>query len=346
MAMAFHEDYASREMTDNGAVEYVRKGVVEGTDNPTDAHNFAWSISTLPIILGGTIYGTQVFRREIRVNRIGQESIETEIIYRTPDSSTVIENRESCQIDAGMESIHIGNAISQTRYDTDNSGGVACGADEMLIGVNADKTIEGTDTEVPVEMATFTVWMSPANVGLTFRNAMRSLTGKVNQAAWKDWQIGCVLFDGASYSNTRGELVQVTFRFRIRPQETINLKLDDGTAVGPITKAGWDLTWVKPGQGGTAISDGAGIVGPMFGIHVLYIAQIYARGDFSGITPLVVSYTNWANHTAYVVDDVRKDTAASTLWRCVVEHTSAVAPTTFAQDRTANPTFWIPEWGP
>jgi len=47
----------------------------------------------------------------------------------------------------------------------------------------------------------------------------------------------------------------------------------------------------------------------------------------------------WAISTAYVVGDARGDAADDTLWRCVVAHTSAAAGT-FADDRTANPTYW------
>jgi hypothetical protein len=49
---------------------------------------------------------------------------------------------------------------------------------------------------------------------------------------------------------------------------------------------------------------------------------------------------NWANATAYAAADLAKDTADSTYWVCAVGHTSAAGPTTFAQDRAANPTRW------
>jgi hypothetical protein len=59
------------------------------------------------------------------------------------------------------------------------------------------------------------------------------------------------------------------------------------------------------------------------------------------------SLTNpaWANNTAYAPTDNprrRYDAADGSSWDVNVAHTSAAAPTTFAQDRAAHPTYWIP----
>lgn len=48
----------------------------------------------------------------------------------------------------------------------------------------------------------------------------------------------------------------------------------------------------------------------------------------------------WENSTAYVVGDKVIDTSTSTVYECAVNHTSAPSPTTFAQDRAANPAYW------
>lgn len=48
----------------------------------------------------------------------------------------------------------------------------------------------------------------------------------------------------------------------------------------------------------------------------------------------------WANATAYTIGQVVTDPANGSIWKCNVAHTSAVAPTTFAQDRTAHPSYW------
>lgn len=48
----------------------------------------------------------------------------------------------------------------------------------------------------------------------------------------------------------------------------------------------------------------------------------------------------WANSTAYAVSDTVVDTTTAVIWTCLVAHTSALIPTTFAADRIANPTYW------
>lgn len=48
----------------------------------------------------------------------------------------------------------------------------------------------------------------------------------------------------------------------------------------------------------------------------------------------------WKNSTAYSLGDLVVDVDQNTMWRCQVNHTSA-ATGTFAQDRTAHPTYWL-----
>lgn len=48
----------------------------------------------------------------------------------------------------------------------------------------------------------------------------------------------------------------------------------------------------------------------------------------------------WQNATAYAVGQAVIDPADSTAWSCGIPHTSATAPTLFAQDRTTHPTYW------
>lgn len=48
----------------------------------------------------------------------------------------------------------------------------------------------------------------------------------------------------------------------------------------------------------------------------------------------------WANSTLYRVGNLRIDPDLGTIWTCLVQHTSAAYPTTFATDRTNHLTFW------
>lgn len=48
----------------------------------------------------------------------------------------------------------------------------------------------------------------------------------------------------------------------------------------------------------------------------------------------------WQNSNAYVASDRVVDPDTGTIYTCSVPHTSAATPTTFEEDRVANPTFW------
>lgn len=48
----------------------------------------------------------------------------------------------------------------------------------------------------------------------------------------------------------------------------------------------------------------------------------------------------WANSTVYALSDTVVDTTTAVIYSCLVAHTSALIPTTFAADRLAHPTYW------
>jgi hypothetical protein len=48
----------------------------------------------------------------------------------------------------------------------------------------------------------------------------------------------------------------------------------------------------------------------------------------------------WVNAHAYINGETVIDASDATTWLCILNHTSAAAPTTFAQDRAANPEYW------
>lgn len=52
------------------------------------------------------------------------------------------------------------------------------------------------------------------------------------------------------------------------------------------------------------------------------------------------SIAAWANSTVYGVGQSAVDTSNGAIYTCSVSHTSAASPTTFATDRTNNPTYW------
>jgi hypothetical protein len=68
----------------------------------------------------------------------------------------------------------------------------------------------------------------------------------------------------------------------------------------------------------------------------MHVAPILQRE-----TPYPADITGWQNSHLYdVIGEMARDVTDVTLWKVAVSHTSAVSPTTFQQDRNANPTYW------
>lgn len=53
-----------------------------------------------------------------------------------------------------------------------------------------------------------------------------------------------------------------------------------------------------------------------------------------------LGFVVWKNSTAYVDGDLVVDSTTNVMYECNVDHTSAASPTTFASDRSSNPTYW------
>jgi hypothetical protein len=67
--------------------------------------------------------------------------------------------------------------------------------------------------------------------------------------------------------------------------------------------------------------------------------SIYAGEDYSA-DKILDRDENWANNTAYVVGDLVYDTDTEEVYECLEDHTSEIAPTTFAEDRAGDPSRW------
>jgi len=63
-----------------------------------------------------------------------------------------------------------------------------------------------------------------------------------------------------------------------------------------------------------------------------------AMASFLGVPNLVGI---WKNDTVFTVGVSVIDSVDSSIWSCLIAHTSPSAPTTFSQDRQANPTRWL-----
>jgi len=171
--------------------------------------------------------------------------------------------------DTGGGTQHITQSIS-TVASYDSEGGTAPNF-KQAIGVSTD-SVEGVDITVPVFNFTETHIIADTLVTGTYKLALFALTGQVNNAAFKGFAAGEVLFLGASGSKRGTDDWEITFRFAASPNVT-------GLTIGDITgvaKKGWEYLWIRYAD---AEDEHTLVKQPV----AAYVEQVYQYGDFSGL---------------------------------------------------------------
>lgn len=136
--------------------------------------------------------------------------------------------------------------------------------------------IEGTDILMPHLSFSETVVKPVAFVTHTYIRTLKSLVGKYNQASWKGFDAGTVLFVGAAGGRRGQNDYSLTYRF-------LNADNETGLQVGDITgidKKAWEYLWVKYREEEQTVG------GNDFVVEVpewAYVERVYGPGDFSGI---------------------------------------------------------------
>ena len=170
----------------------------------------------------------------------------------------------SYSFDTGGGNQHITQSISTTNsYPVGAEGGGAINSDGAT-------RVEGVDIIVPVYNFSETHYLANATVTSAYKEILFNLTGRVNNASFRNFDAGEVLFLGASGSQRGVEDWEITFKFAASPNRT-------GLTVGSITdivKKGWDYMWVQyqPSAGTSRL------LSVPVAVHV---EKVYEDGDFS-----------------------------------------------------------------
>lgn len=231
MPIDVYEKWDSRELTlgENASAEL--RYVVRGTDSDADAYAAAKDAS--PIAYAG------LYRQTIQLERIADDTWEASVQYgqRPPaNQNETLPDLSSYEFDTTGGTQHITQSLhTRRRY------GVQIAPDlRGAIGVTKDG-VEGVDITVPVFHFSETHRLPDAVVTPWYVNTLFSLTGTVNDAPFRMFQAGEVLFLGASGSKRGMDLWEITFRFAANPNVS-------GLQIGEITnieKQGWDYLWVR-----------------------------------------------------------------------------------------------------
>lgn len=191
----------------------------------------------------------------------GGDGVSSSISFDTTSGSAHITQANTTNI-AGLTA-----AEGQSSYAT---AGATAPDTEGAIDIEGDQ-VRGVDVTVPA-FAFSETWTFPSESLVTkYLETIYALTGKINDAPWRIFDKGEVLFLGA-----RGQLdreaskCQVTYSFSVSPNQ-------ENITVGQITnikKGGWDYMTVTYE---TAAVGGSIIKRPRF----VYVNSVYEGGDFS-----------------------------------------------------------------
>ncbi len=267
MTVVFHELAGSRtHETGSGGSRELRFLAVAGDD---DVEVRVEAQAQLPASYDG------LGNRKIRVEPIDVASGLWEVTstYRASDPSPPPPEagESSFSFEVGTTTSH----ITQSRATVGGyaPGGVATMPDFAgAIGVTPEG-VDGCDILVPEARFSETHYLSDAVVTAAYRRQLRTLTGKVNDAPFRDHAAGEVLFLGARGGKRASDGVwEVTFSFATSDNAT---GLEVG-AIGGIAKGGWQYLWVlyEPAVDANRI-----VLQPAFA----YVEEVYASASFAGL---------------------------------------------------------------
>jgi len=255
------EKWDSRQTTlgDDASVEL--RYVILGTSDDVEAHEALLAES--PTLYGGLV------RQSSHIEPISDDAWEGSIRYGIQQPHETGDS--SFQFDTGGGSQHITQSLG-TVHSYAPPGKTAPNF-RGAVGVTQD-SVEGVDITVPVYNFSETHYLPVTAVTGAYKMALFSLTGTVNNAGFKGFALGEVLFLGSSGSLRGHEDWEVSFKFAASPNAT-------GLVIGDITgieKKGWEYLWVRYSDA-EDVSAKVLVKRPV----AVYVEQVYPYGNFAGL---------------------------------------------------------------
>ena len=255
------------ELWDSGRSTFGKKNnlelryIVTGTHDELEVRDKV--LDTAPSTIGDGVSLAECLSEHLEIAPLGNGIWECSVPYEG------FEDETQYTFETGGATAHITQSLGTiARYA---AAGQTAPDFQGAIGVNGD-SIDGTDITIPVYNFTETRKMFASTVTAEYKLALFMATGKVNNAQFKGFAAGEVLFLGASGSKTGAEHWEIAYKFAASPNVT-NLP------VGPITvasKKGWEYLWVRfrdanDGAAKTLVKRPA----------AAYVERVYESADFS-----------------------------------------------------------------
>ena len=257
MAITIAEQWTSPDTTitaDGG--ERITSWVVMGTADQATAE--AAVLDYVPAVYAG------LYRQRVRLVAHGATSWLAEIRYGPRKPLSLGEARYEFDTTGGTQRIKQSLETVGAYALPDETAPNYHGA----IGVT-ESGVEGVDITVPVFAWSETHVVAAAEITSAYRQVLYALTGRVNDAAWRDYDAGEVLFLGARGGSRNADEWDMTYRFAASP----NI---GSTVIGGITvaaKGGWQYLWYRYKQD---VDEDTAIERP----QAAYVERVYRSGSF------------------------------------------------------------------
>lgn len=187
-----------------------------------------------------------------------------------PESSTVAESSYEFNTAGGSETMYVSRGTVAS-YAAPGAGSAA----NFSGGINVTQDgPNGVDRVVPVYQFSETHVLSAATVNGTYKATLFSLTGTVNNASFKGFAAGEVLFLGARGTKNGSGDWEINFSFNALPNVT-------GATFGPFTgvnKKGWEYLWFQFAEEEDATAKRV-VRKPV----AAYVETIYPSASFAGL---------------------------------------------------------------
>ena len=186
-----------------------------------------------------------------------------------------------------------GDGEDPFEYTFDTGGGTrrVCVADEHLgdfapagetaldfdgaIGVDSDGNVGGVELVMPQPGFTESVNVEKRRFTPKYKRTLIEMTGTVNDAKFRGFAAGEVLFDGASAQRSGG-MWRVTFRFSVSKNTGDDFKVGD-IVIGK--KEGWDYLWFSYVDAEQKDEQGK-VVAVVRRPVAAHLERVYPRADF------------------------------------------------------------------
>ncbi len=259
MAITTAEKVESRGYRETDADRWFERiFVIDGTEDPYVGRAFGPQV-------GDTWGSDLVLNERSIIPLLGANACRAVLKYRSPElvsKEEPLSGEIEWDVSAETENI-IRAEFGQIHYP----GGEDVGD---LIGVDGEN-VTGVDKRIPKSQYIIETDVNNLALTATYWRRIMDYTGTVNNATWKIWARGEVLFAGARIVRRGKGQNRARFTFLISSNETIQITTTSG--VQNVEKGGWEYLWIER----LKTTDGGRIKMEVQAVHV---ATIYDSNNF------------------------------------------------------------------